>query len=75
MAHVTHLQRLLSERLEASGHPPLDDLVATLRAERTSWRKIAAEITRITEQPCSATNLHGWYDDNGQPSKKKTVAS
>lgn len=71
---MTRLQRTISAALEANGHPPLDKLIKKLRPG-TSWRGCSAEVTRLSGEPCSNVNLMAWYDDDGKPLKKKTVAS
>lgn len=57
----TRLQRLLSDKLQAKGYDPLPDAVATGREAGLSWATIAADITLITGEPCSAQNLIRWY--------------
>lgn len=70
---MTRLQRFISDALEANGHPPLDKLIKKLRPG-TSWRGCAAEVTRLSGEPCSNVNLMTWYAHDGRPNKKKVAS-
>ena len=60
-ANHSRLARLISEKLTANGHPPLDTLVPTLRRQGLSWRQCSAEVAKRSGEFCSDNNLQRWF--------------
>ena len=60
-ASTSRLARLISEKLTANGHPPLDILVPALRRSGSSWRQCSAEVAKLSGEFCSDNNLQRWY--------------
>lgn len=62
----TRLQRWLGDRLIERGHPPLAELVQSLRAQDMSWRQVAAEVTARSGEPVTQVSLWTWFGDDGE---------
>ena len=60
-ATTSRLARLISEKLTANGHPPLDTLVPQLRRDGHSWRQCSAEVAKLSGEFCSDNNLQRWF--------------